>query len=154
MTSFKLWLSITPALGCASRPSISRRFITSTVLIVLEQAGVPPSVEIAPHRRHRRKAFGQHPPRTAARRNIQQRVYNLAHVRRPTPTSRLRRRNEWCRPPPFALRHIAWISQTFPAMFAPGNTSPSHGFLHLFAKTAESQDTGIAQLLSDQALRV
>jgi transposase len=35
-------------------------------------------------------------------------------------------------------------------MFAPGNTSPSHGFLHLFAKTAESQDTGIAQLLSDQ----
>jgi hypothetical protein len=55
--------------------------------------------------------------------------------------------------PPFALRHIAWIAQTFPAMFTPGNTSPSHGSLHLFAKTAESQDAGIAQLLSDQALR-
>jgi hypothetical protein len=37
-------------------------------------------------------------------------------------------------------------------MFAPGNTSPSQGFLHLFAKTVESQDTDVAQLLSDQAL--
>lgn len=30
---FTDWLSITPALGEASRPSISRRFITSTVLM-------------------------------------------------------------------------------------------------------------------------
>ena len=29
-----LWLSITPALGEASRPSTSRRFITSTVLML------------------------------------------------------------------------------------------------------------------------
>jgi len=29
-----LWLSITPALGEASRPSISRRFITSMVLML------------------------------------------------------------------------------------------------------------------------
>jgi hypothetical protein len=38
-------------------------------------------------------------------------------------------------------------------MVTPGNNSPSHGSLHHFSKTAESQDTGIAQLLSDQALR-
>ncbi|AQS85465.1 hypothetical protein A0U92_12500 [Acetobacter aceti] len=30
---FTDWLSITPALGEASRPSISRRFMTSTVFI-------------------------------------------------------------------------------------------------------------------------
>ena len=30
---FTDWLSITPALGEASRPSISRRFMTSTVLM-------------------------------------------------------------------------------------------------------------------------
>ena len=95
-----------------------------------------------------------YPPRTAARRDIKQRIHHFAHVRRPTPTSRLRRRNEWRRQPPLAVLHIAWISKTFPAMFAPGNTSSSHGFLHLFAKTAESQDTGIAQLLSDQALKL
>ncbi|KMS60023.1 hypothetical protein V474_08935 [Novosphingobium barchaimii LL02] len=40
---FTDWLSITPALGEASRPSISRRFITSTVFMasskpVLRQA--------------------------------------------------------------------------------------------------------------------
>jgi hypothetical protein len=93
------------------------------------------------------------PPLGAARRDVQPRVHNLAHVRRPPPTSALRRRNERRRQQPFALRHIAWIAQTFPAMSTPGNTSPSHGSLHLFAKTVESQDAGIAQLLSDQALR-
>ena len=44
------------------------------------------------------------------------------------------------------------LTMPFPDMFTLGNTSPSHGSLHLVAKTVESQDTGIAQLLSDQAL--
>ena len=35
---------------------------------------------------------------------------------------------------------------------APGNTSPCHHSLHLFAKRRESQHAGIAQQLSGQAL--
>ncbi|RYM04630.1 hypothetical protein EWH12_21855 [Sphingobium cupriresistens] len=38
-------------------------------------------------------------------------------------------------------------------MLSPGNTSPCHHSLHLVAKTAESQHAGIAQQLSDRALR-
>ena len=38
-------------------------------------------------------------------------------------------------------------------MLPSGNTSPCHDPLHLFAKTAESQHAGIAQQLSDRALR-
>jgi hypothetical protein len=38
-------------------------------------------------------------------------------------------------------------------MFAPGNTSPCHVPLHLLAQTAESHMAGIAQQLSDRALR-
>ncbi|PYD49386.1 hypothetical protein CFR79_15055 [Komagataeibacter saccharivorans] len=37
-------------------------------------------------------------------------------------------------------------------MFVSGNTSPCHHSLHLFAKTDESQQAGIVQKLSDQAL--
>ncbi|MGY6771232.1 hypothetical protein, partial [Komagataeibacter sp. NFXK3] len=43
--------------------------------------------------------------------------------------------------------------QSFPAMFTSGNTSPCHHSLHLFVKTDESQQAGIVQKLSDQALR-
>lgn len=39
-------------------------------------------------------------------------------------------------------------------MLAPGNTSPCHRLLHLFAQTVESHVTGIAQQLPDQALRL
>ncbi|MEO9132041.1 MAG: hypothetical protein ABI240_12630, partial [Sphingomonas sp.] len=49
---------------------------------------------------------------------------------------------------------IAWVPQPFSPMLAPGNTSPCHDPLHLFAKMAESQHTRIAQQLSDQALNV
>ncbi|MCE0745379.1 hypothetical protein LWC05_16010, partial [Acetobacter sicerae] len=52
------------------------------------------------------------------------------------------------------IRHIRWISQSLPAMFVSGNTSPCHYSLHLFAKTNESQHAGIVQKLSDQALSV
>ncbi|EGG78967.1 hypothetical protein SXCC_00032 [Gluconacetobacter sp. SXCC-1] len=38
-------------------------------------------------------------------------------------------------------------------MFTSGNTSPCHHSLHLFVKTDESQQAGIVQKLSDQALR-
>ncbi|MBE7728363.1 hypothetical protein F1542_01015, partial [Komagataeibacter sp. FXV3] len=44
-------------------------------------------------------------------------------------------------------------SQSFPAMFTSGNTSPCHHSLHLFVKTDESQQAGIVQKLSDRALR-
>ncbi|XRB30899.1 hypothetical protein F7H86_13405 [Novacetimonas hansenii] len=37
-------------------------------------------------------------------------------------------------------------------MFTSGNTSPCHHSLHLFVKTDESQQAGIVQKLSDQAL--
>ena len=37
-------------------------------------------------------------------------------------------------------------------MLAPGNTSPCHHSLHLFAKRRESQHAGIAQQLSVRAL--
>ncbi|MBF5091038.1 hypothetical protein F1640_13615 [Novosphingobium sp. NBM11] len=37
-------------------------------------------------------------------------------------------------------------------MLLPGNTSPCHRSLHLFAKRRESQHTGIAQQLSGRAL--
>ncbi|MBE7731377.1 hypothetical protein F1542_16770, partial [Komagataeibacter sp. FXV3] len=43
-------------------------------------------------------------------------------------------------------------SQSFPAMFTSGNTSPCHHSLHLFVKTDESQQAGIVQKLSDRAL--
>ncbi|EGG74903.1 hypothetical protein SXCC_04418 [Gluconacetobacter sp. SXCC-1] len=39
-------------------------------------------------------------------------------------------------------------------MFTSGNTSPCHHSLHLFVKTDESQQAGIVQKLSDQALRM
>ncbi|EGG75752.1 hypothetical protein SXCC_03567 [Gluconacetobacter sp. SXCC-1] len=39
-------------------------------------------------------------------------------------------------------------------MFTSGNTSPCHHSLHLFVKTDESQQAGIVQKLSDQALSV
>ncbi|WP_081500476.1 ATP-dependent nuclease [Komagataeibacter europaeus] len=38
-------------------------------------------------------------------------------------------------------------------MFTSGNTSPCHHSLHLFVKTDESQQAGIVQKLSDQALK-
>jgi hypothetical protein len=40
----------------------------------LERSGVLSCLELGSHRRHRRKAIGQHPPRTAARRDMRQRV--------------------------------------------------------------------------------
>jgi len=39
-------------------------------------------------------------------------------------------------------------------MLAPGNTSPCHHSLHLFAKRRESQHAGIAQQLSVRALTI
>ncbi|PYD77696.1 hypothetical protein CFR80_17490 [Komagataeibacter oboediens] len=39
-------------------------------------------------------------------------------------------------------------------MFTSGNTSPCHHSLHLFVKTDESQQAGIVQKLSDQALNL
>ncbi|MGE4324096.1 MAG: hypothetical protein AB7E60_13855, partial [Sphingobium sp.] len=42
--------------------------------------------------------------------------------------------------------------QSFSAMLLPGNASPCHDTLHLFAKGRESQHAGIAQQLSGRAL--
>ena len=54
---------------------------------------------------------------------------------------------------PLSIRQIAWIPQSIPAMLASGNTRLCHRFLHHFAQTVESHDAGIAQQLSDRALR-
>jgi hypothetical protein len=62
----------------------------------IKQTRITPGVEIAPHSRHRRKAFWQHPPRTTARRNIEQRVHNFAHIGRARPPPALGGRDKRC----------------------------------------------------------
>ena len=118
----------------------------------LEQTGIAPGVKVAPHRRHRREAFGQESPRAPTRGYIKQSVEDFAHVCRSRSASTPCRRHEWLCQRPLRIRHIRWISQSLPAMLAPGNTSPCHHSLHLFAKRRESQHAGIAQQLSVRAL--
>ncbi len=118
-----------------------------------EQSGITPCVKVAPDGRDRWKAFRQQTPRTPTRGDIEYRVYNLAHIRRARPSAPFRRGHERHNQSPLRIRHIRWISQSLPAMFVSGNTSPCHHSLHLFAKTDESQHAGIVQKLSDQALR-
>ena len=126
----------------------------------LEQSGVAPSVEIPPHRRNRREAVGQHPPRAAARCNLEQRIQHLAHVRRASPPARLRR------PPDFAggtngavtdhSRSVKSLGYRNPSRLCSRRAIPVHPIASsIFStKTAESQDAGIAQHLSDRALRL
>lgn len=90
--------------------------------------------------------------RSTTRGDIEYRVYNLAHIRRARPSAPFRRGHERHNQSPLDIRHILRISQSLPAMFVPGNTSPCHHSLHLFVKTDESQYAGIVQKLSDQAL--
>tara|TARA_R110002167_G_scaffold253980_1_gene460254 strand:+ start:4056 stop:4733 length:678 start_codon:yes stop_codon:yes gene_type:complete len=97
----------------------------------VEQARVAPGVKIALDRRDRREAFGQKPPGATARRNVEQGVQDFAHVRCPTPTAPLGRRDERRCQRPLPIRHIAGIAQSLSAMLPSGNISPCHGSLHL-----------------------
>ena len=119
----------------------------------IEEASIAPGVEIAAHCRYRRKAFGQQPPRATARNNVEQRIQHLAHVRRPPPTAGLGRRDERSHQNPLPIRHIAWITQPFPAM---RRAVSVHTIDHSISsqRRRESQQAGIAQQLSDQALRL
>lgn len=76
----------------------------------VEQASVAPCVEITPHRRYRRKAFGQHLPRTSAHRDIEDRIDDLAHVGCPPASTALGWRDKRCRQIPLFVRHIRWIA--------------------------------------------
>jgi len=75
----------------------------------LEQTSVAPGVEIALDRRDWREAFGQKPPGTTARRDVEQGVQDFAHVRCPAPTSPLGPRDERRCQRPLPIRHIARV---------------------------------------------
>ena len=89
----------------------------------IEQIGTASGIEITPHCRNRRKAFGQQPPCTPTCSDVVHSVYSFAHVCRATPSASLRRRDKRRRKHPFPIGHIAWIPQAVPAMLTPGNIS-------------------------------
>lgn len=80
-------------------------------------------------------------------------VDDFAHVCRSRASATSCRRHEWQDQSRLRIRHIRWISQSFPAMPAPGNTSPCHHSPHLFARTDEPKQAGIVQKLSDWSLK-
>ncbi|KPH87851.1 hypothetical protein GLUCOINTEAF2_0204042 [Komagataeibacter intermedius AF2] len=115
----------------------------------LEQPGITPGVKIAPDGRDRRKAFRQQAPRAPGRGYVEHRIDHLAHIRRAGAATPFRRGYKWHDQSPLPVRRIRWISQSFPAMFTSGNTSPCHHSLHLFVKTDESQQAGIVLIFTE-----
>ena len=100
-----------------------------------EQSQIAPGVEIALHRRHRRKVLRQGAPLAARRREIQDRVHHRPQVRSPWPAAPLRRRKQPRDQFPFLIQQVAWITASRPAMIPASDIRPGHPILHLFAKT-------------------
>jgi hypothetical protein len=72
------WLSMTPAVGLASRPAASRDRITREWLMVCHNPSSRHPVEKPLNRRKRRKLLGQQPPLTTCRQPVQHRIDHLA----------------------------------------------------------------------------
>src|SRR5271165_2600668 len=84
---------MTPADGLGSRPAASRACTSNAKIDAFKQAIVSPIVEIALHRRERRKVLRQHPPLTAGPRDIQDRVKHGPQLNLARPAQRLGRRH-------------------------------------------------------------
>ena len=72
-----LWLSMIAALGCGSRPSDWRTFLTRGCIDLLPQPRTVPVPIISIHRLPRRKILGQHAPLATCSVHIQDRIDNL-----------------------------------------------------------------------------
>ena len=88
------------------------------------QAIVAPQVEPAPHRRDRRKARRQHPPRQTAAQQVQDRLDNPPHRPLARPPDMRRRRQQRLQHRPFRVRQIAWQSQPGSRMKGASGISP------------------------------
>ena len=119
-----------------------------------EHAGARPSVEIALHRRIRRKLFRQLPPLAARGCHIQDRVHDRSQFRFAWATERRGRRKQRLDQRPFRIRQIACVSQPVPAILPPGDFRLGHLFPSNLANPKESQPAEITQLLFQSASKL
>src|ERR1700732_1236371 len=119
----------------------------------LPSAVVAPAIEIALHRRARRKFTRQGAPLTAGPQQIQDGVDDRAQVAlagppQPTP-GRQQRRDLRPLPPP----RVGWLPQLVTPILLPSGFSPHLVPPSLSANNTESQSTEITQSISGQPLR-
>src|SRR3989442_1361380 len=109
-------------------------------------ARVAPAVEVVLDGRARRKILRQRAPLAAGRKNIEDRIQNVAQsnlARAPDPS---RRRHQRCKHHPFLIRHVACIAQAITPILLAGDFSPNHVVPpRRLAITKEAQQTEITQ---------
>jgi hypothetical protein len=120
----------------------------------LPGAVVAPAVEIALHRRARRKLTRQGAPLTAGPQQVEDRVDNRAQVALARPPQPARGRQQRRNLRPLAKPGIACIAQLVTPIILPSGFSPHVVPPSLSANNTESQLTEITQLIFGQPLRM
>src|SRR6202035_1356408 len=120
----------------------------------LPGAVVAPTVEIALHRRARRKLTRQGAPLTAGPQEIQDGVDDRAQVALAGPPEPTRGRQQRRDLRPLPRPRVACISQLVTPILLPSGFSPHLVPPSLSANNTESQSTEITQSISGQPLRM
>jgi hypothetical protein len=118
----------------------------------LEQAAVPPVVEIPLHRRERRKVLRQHAPLASAARNIQDRIQHRAQVGLPRPAQALGSRHKGRDHRPLAIGKVACITLPRTLILRSSDFGPHVVPPGLLTTTRMPQLTEITQFISGQPL--
>src|SRR5271169_6601855 len=119
---------------------------------LLKQAGVPPIVKIALHRRERGKVLRQHAPLAAGPRDIQDRVKHGSQLNLTRPAQRLGRRHMRLDQPPFWIRDIACVALLLSLILPPSDFGPHLVPRRLLVTTTMPQQIEIAQFIFGQPL--
>src|SRR5271155_1682284 len=98
------WLSTTPPVGLASRPTRSRSSISATSWIVTDKSAKPP-IDRLP----RREIIRQHPPSPARTGHVADRVQHLPQIDLDRPPSLRCTRKKGLNPRPFLIGQVARI---------------------------------------------
>ena len=113
---------------------------------------VPPGVEVALHRRTRRKILRQQAPWTAAAQQIHDRVHHLAQVRGSRPPHSFGRRHEGLDQFPFPIGQVACVALPVAFILRASDFRPHVVSPVIASTTIESQPTEITQLFSGRTL--
>src|SRR5271163_515550 len=120
---------------------------------VLKQAAVSPVVEVALHRRERRKVLGQHPPLTAGPRDGQDCIEHAAQFGRARPAQTLSRRHVRLNQRPFGVGQVACVALSLSHILSASDFGPHLVLDDCFATTIMSQLAEITQFIFGRPLR-